>query len=106
MFEAWNAHDLDTILSHYSDDIILISPIAERLVEGSLGQITGKKELADYFRLGLKQYPDLHFKLHNIMLGVNSLVIHYTNQNGIKAAEYIQINSVGKIQAVIAHYSQ
>jgi hypothetical protein len=76
--EAWNAHDLEMILSHYSDDITLVSPIAERLVESSSGQITGKKELASYFKLGLKQYPDLHFKLHNIMLGLNSLVIHYT----------------------------
>jgi hypothetical protein len=40
------------------------------------------------------------------MLGVNSLVIHYTNQNSVEATEYMQINSVGKIKAVIAHYPQ
>jgi hypothetical protein len=39
------------------------------------------------------------------MHGVNSLVIHYTNQNGIESAEYMQINSAGKIKAVIVHYS-
>ena len=103
--EAWNALNLDAILSHYSDNIVLVSPIAERLVERSSGQIMGKEDLASYFRLGLKQYPDLHFRINNVMHGVNSLVIHYTNQNGIEAAEYMQINSAGKIKEVIAHYS-
>ena len=26
--EAWNSHDLDRILSHYSDDAELLSPVA------------------------------------------------------------------------------
>ncbi len=104
--EEWNAHNLDAILSHYSDDIVLVSPIAERLVKRSSGQIMGKEDLASYFRLGLKQYPDLHFRLNNVMHGVNSLVVHYTNQSGIEATEYMQINTAGKIKTVIAHYSQ
>jgi ketosteroid isomerase-like protein len=26
---AWNAHDLDRVLSHYADDIVFLSPIAQ-----------------------------------------------------------------------------
>ncbi|TYQ30943.1 nuclear transport factor 2 family protein [Pseudanabaena sp. UWO310] len=29
---TWNSHDLDAILSHYSEDIVLISPIATRII--------------------------------------------------------------------------
>ena len=48
--EAWNAHDLDTILSHYSDDITLVSPIAERLIERSSGQVTGEGKSSRLYR--------------------------------------------------------
>ncbi|HUL49621.1 MAG TPA: nuclear transport factor 2 family protein [Gemmatimonadales bacterium] len=27
---AWNAHDLDAILSHYGDDVVLQSPVAAK----------------------------------------------------------------------------
>lgn len=101
---AWNTHDLEKILSHYSDDIELISPIAERLVENSSGKISGIDNLASYFRLGLQAYPDLHFRLLGVMQGVDSLVIHYINQADVEAAEYMQVDPQGKIQIVIAHY--
>lgn len=26
--QAWNSHNLDAILSHYAEDIVLVSPIA------------------------------------------------------------------------------
>ena len=29
---AWNAHDLDLIMTHYDDAIELISPVAARLL--------------------------------------------------------------------------
>jgi len=37
--DAWNAHDLDAILGHFSDDVIFTSPLAQRIVEGSDGGI-------------------------------------------------------------------
>ena len=29
--DAWNAHDLERILSHYAPDVVLRSPVAARL---------------------------------------------------------------------------
>ena len=26
--EAWNSHDLDRIMTHYAEDLVLVSPIA------------------------------------------------------------------------------
>src|SRR5467141_3314981 len=39
--EAWNAHDLDLIMTHYDDAIELISPVAARLLgtpDGKVGE--------------------------------------------------------------------
>jgi ketosteroid isomerase-like protein len=30
--DSWNRHDLDSILSHYSEDVVLVSPIAIKLL--------------------------------------------------------------------------
>lgn len=32
--DAWNAHDLERILSHYDDEVVVISPVALRLLGG------------------------------------------------------------------------
>ncbi len=30
--EAWNSHDLDRILAHYDEHVVLVSPIAAKLL--------------------------------------------------------------------------
>lgn len=39
---AWNSHDLDQILSHYSDDFTMSSPRIAALTEQSSGILCGK----------------------------------------------------------------
>ncbi len=29
--QAWNSHDLDAIRSHYSENVVLLSPVAAKL---------------------------------------------------------------------------
>jgi|SRR5665213_518404 len=80
--DAWNAHDLDPILSHFRDDVVFMSPMALRIVEGSEGVIRGKKELSAYWGEGLRRTPELHFEIEDLYLGVTSVVIHYRNHSG------------------------
>ena len=80
--DAWNARDLDAILSHFSDDVVFTSPTALRIVEGSEGVIRGKEELHAYWREGLRRSPELHFEIEDLYLGVNSVVIQYRNHSG------------------------
>jgi len=79
---AWNAHDLDAILSHFSDDVVFTSPLALRIIEGSDGVIRGKEELRTYWSEGLRRTPELHFEIEDLYLGVTSVVIHYRNHSG------------------------
>jgi hypothetical protein len=68
------------------------------------GRICNKKDLKDYFCRALKKFEDLHFHLLNILISVNSLIIHYKSVNNMIAAEYFQFDDHGKIISVNAHY--
>lgn len=102
---AWNSHDLDAIMSHYDDAVELTSPVAAQLLGIPNGKVIGKADLRAYFQRGLQAYPDLHFHLENVLAGLNSVVLYYTNQKGTHSAEFMEISATGKVLRVIAHYS-
>ena len=102
--EAWNSHDLDRIIEHYADDVVLVSPVAARLLGVPDGAVHGKAALRAYFRKGLAVYPELRFELTDVMWGINSIVLCYTNQINTKSAEFMEIDSAAKIIKVIANY--
>jgi predicted ester cyclase len=99
----WNAHDLDAIMTHYDDTIELTSPAAAQLLGNS--KVIGTANLRAYFQRGLEAYPELHFELKDVLHGLNSLVLYYTNQKGTHTAEFMELSAAGKVTRVIAHYS-
>lgn len=104
--DAWNSHDLESILSHYDDHIILASPVALKLLNGD-GTVRGKAALREYFKQGLQAYPDLRFDLIDTLWGIETIVIYYVNNvRGTKTAEVLLLNAAGKIQRVWANYDQ
>src|SRR5882672_6002634 len=102
---AWNAHDLDLIMTHYEDAVELTSPVAVQLLGTSDGNVVGKANLRAYFRRGLEAYPELHFRLEEVLWGINSVVLYYTNQKGTRTAEFMELSAIGKVARVVANYS-
>jgi predicted ester cyclase len=102
---AWNAHDLDLIMTHYDDAIELTSPVAAQLFGTPSGKIVGKANLREYFRRGLEAYPELRFRLEDVLWGVSSVVLYYTNQRGTRTGEFMELSAVGKVIRVVANYS-
>src|SRR5579864_1814941 len=102
---AWNSHDLDTILSHYSPDVVLTSPVAARILNDPSGTVRGKDALRNYFKLGLEAYPNLHFDLQDVMQGLSSVVLCYINQKGTKTAEFMEFDDKERVIRVVANYS-
>jgi predicted ester cyclase len=102
---AWNAHDLDLIMTHYEDAVELTSPVAAQLLGTSDGKVLGKPQLRAYFQRGLQAYPDLHFHLEDVLWGVDSVVLYYTNQKGTRTGEFMQVSATGKVTRVVAHYN-
>lgn len=75
---AWNSHDIERILAHYAPDVTLISPVAQRLLQGD-GAVRGIAALRSYFTRGLEAYPQLRFELLDIFHGLETVVLHYKN---------------------------
>jgi predicted ester cyclase len=102
---AWNAHDLDAILSHYEEAVELTSPVAAKLLGTPDGKVAGKQNLRAYFQRGLEAYPDLHFHLEDVLWGLNSVVLYYANQKATRTAEFMELAPTGKVTRVVANYN-
>lgn len=102
---AWNAHDLDLIMTHYEDAVELTSPVAARLLGTANGKVIGKANLRAYFARGLEAYPELHFRLEDVLWGLNSVVLYYANQKGTQTAEFMELSVAGKVARVVANYN-
>jgi hypothetical protein len=102
---AWNAHDLDLIMTHYEEGIELTSPVAAQLLRTPDGKVIGKASLKAYFQRALEAYPDLHFHLEDVLWGVSSVVLYYKNQNGRRTAELMELSASGKVTRVVANYN-
>jgi predicted ester cyclase len=102
---AWNAHDLDLIMTHYEDAVELTSPAAATLLGKSDGKVVGKAALRAYFQRGLEAYPELNFRLEDVLWGLNSVVLYYSNQKGTRTAEFMELSATGKVARVVANYS-
>src|SRR5207249_9040777 len=103
--QAWNAHDLDRIMTHYEDDVVLVSPVAARILDDPGGTVSGKAALRSYFQRGLDVYPNLKFELLDVMWGLNSVVLYYVNQRGSRTGEYMEFGPTGKVSRVVANYN-
>jgi hypothetical protein len=103
-YAAWNAHDLDRIVSHYSDDVVFTSPFVAKLGSDPQGRLVGKSALRDYFGVALDRFPDLEFEPIALMTGVDSMVLQYYSVERKLAAEVMFLDADGLIREVFAHY--
>ena len=83
---AWNAHDLDSLLGHFSDAVVFTSPVAAQILPDCDGVIHGKEALRRYWAEGLRRIPDLRFEVEAVYAGVRTIVINYHNQAGAASA--------------------
>lgn len=92
---AWNSHDLDRILAHYSEDVRFYSNKALALIGN--GEISGKVALRDYWGRALAGQPDLTFAVADVFGGYRMQVITYINHQGVGAAETLYFNDAGLV---------
>jgi hypothetical protein len=103
--EAWNAHDLDAVLSHYTDDFEMSSPLIVNFTGEASGTLRGKAEVGAYWKAALERIPDLHFELLEVLTGANSIVLYYKAVFGKLATEVMLLDDNGKVYKAMAHYS-
>jgi predicted ester cyclase len=67
--------------------------------------VAGKANLRAYFQRGLEAYPELRFRLEDVLWGLNSVVLYYTNQKGTRTGEFMEMSATGKVARVVANYN-
>ena len=101
--EAWNSHDLERILAHYSDDFTMSSPRIAVVAQEPSGVLHGKPAIARYWAKALAQLPDLHFRLLDTFVGADSVALHYEGARG-PAVEVFFFDEAGLVCRAAAHY--
>ena len=85
----WNAHDIEAVLTHFADDAVFTSPLADRLFPDSGGVISGKDALRRYWTEGIRRGPGLRFELLGVYAGTDTLVIRFRNEAGVDRCEVL-----------------
>jgi hypothetical protein len=101
--DSWNSHNLDRILSHYTDDFEMSSPIITKVTGEASGTLKGKEKIGAYWAKALELFPSLHFELITQLIGVNSITLYYKGVSGL-SAEVFHFNQDGKVTKAYAHY--
>ena len=102
--ESWNAQDMERILSHYTENFVMSSPLIAVVAGEPSGTLHGKKAIADYWKKALSQAPTLHFELVSTLVGADSVTIYYKGVRGM-AAEVFFFDTSGKVVKSCAHYA-
>lgn len=100
--EAWNKHDLDAILTHYSDDVIFTSPFAVALTGKEDGTLHGKKELRAYWeKVGLEK-QNFAFLWHQV--SVSSQLLHGCGRNSKSTAlKLLKVTAFSQLSSQAFH---
>lgn len=103
--DSWNSHDLERILSHYTDDFEMSSPLIATVAGEPSGVLKGKEAIGAYWSKALAKFPNLKFELEGVYVGAVSIILTYTNvTRGVKAAEVFYFNEDGKVYRASGNY--
>src|SRR5512135_2287718 len=99
---VWNSHNLEDILTHYSDDIEITTPMIRMALGVDSGSLKGKKAVGEYWGKALQKLPDLHFELYEVTSGVNSVALYYKSVMDKNAIEVMFFDEHGKVNRMFA----
>ncbi len=100
---AWNAHDLERILSHYTEDFEMSSPVITQITGERSGRLKGKNAVGAYWKRALELLPNPHFELSEVLVGAGSVTLCYIGPRG-KSAETFFFDAGRKVFRAAAHY--
>ncbi len=104
---GWNEHDLEKILSHYTEDFSVDTPLAMKRLPETKGFIQGKDNIRAYWGKALENNPDLQFRIINIFYGINCLTIYYESLSIQKqVVENLFFNDEMKVEKAVMMYSK
>lgn len=99
LIQSWNSHDLDSILSHYSDDMELTSPIIRSRLNISNGTLKGKEKVREWWKRVLNKIPDFKLNFIDFAIANDDTVafIQKSSHNQKYVVSIFNFNENGKI---------
>jgi predicted ester cyclase len=100
---AWNRHDVhDIVDTHYLDEHVeLTSPIVFDITGKT--KLQGKEALRTFVTIVLEMIPNLHFVLHDVLVGKDSVAIYYKSDNRRECAIMFVNMETGKVYKIVNH---
>lgn len=103
-YAAWNAHDLDAIMSHYAEAIEHSSPFIQRYNGSADLALHGINAVSAYFARALARNPTLRFDPLHVAVGLESVILVYRRMTGDLAAEVFLFDGEDRIVRSVSHY--
>lgn len=103
--DSWNARDMQRILTHYTDDFEMSSPLIVARLGLPGGTLKGKDAVRDYWQPSLSMELPLHFLLIDVFTGVEAITLYYNNVGRRTVAETLFIDDTGKATRGMALWS-
>ena len=89
---AWNAHDVESVLEHFHQDVVFTSPVAAKLLPDTAGIVHGKPALRHYWTQALQRIPNLRFTVEGVYQGIDTIAIVYRNQEDTLVCEVLRFS--------------
>jgi ketosteroid isomerase-like protein len=103
---AWNAHDLDRILSHYAADVVFESPVIRSGWARRQGEVDGLDELRAYWSGAFTAFSGPAFELLDVLDGVDGGAIRYfSHARGCEVVETFSFDASGLVARAAAFYA-
>ncbi|MEZ5502716.1 MAG: nuclear transport factor 2 family protein [Halioglobus sp.] len=103
--DAWNAHDMERILTHYADDFEMASPLIVERLGVPAGRLRGRNAVRDYWLPCLSLHPPLRFELIDVFAGVDTITLYYRHVGRRRVAETLFFNSAGQVTQGVSQWS-
>ncbi|KAG2423893.1 hypothetical protein HXX76_014946 [Chlamydomonas incerta] len=97
---AWNARDLEAVMSHYAPEVAFESPRVAAAFQATKGQVgspdgllRGVVALRPYFAQGISALPDLRLELKQVLEGPPGgwYGVQYTRETGATVLETVRL---------------
>lgn len=96
-FTAFNAHDLEALLSLYDDNARHYSPKLKVRRPETNGLVQGKDALRDWWQDAFDRLPSLHYKVNRITANGDRVFMEYTRnvdgEENMDVAELLEIEN-------------
>ncbi len=106
-FEAFNAHNLEKLLSLYDEEAQHFSPKLKIRHPETNGLVTGKEALRTWWKDAFERLPSLHYKVTSLTSNQDRVFMEYIrtveNENDMPVAEVLEINENRIIASRVYH---